>query len=47
MTFRPVAAELLAVKVSAQEHGFDPPAEFSEGLVGRVLNVAVDEAAQD
>jgi hypothetical protein len=30
-----------------QEDGFDLPAEFRESLVGRMLNVAPDKAAQD
>ena len=42
-----LATQLRAVKLSAQDHGFDRLAEFSEGLVGRMLNVAPDEAAQD
>lgn len=48
MTLRPsliFAAEILAVKKAAQEDGFDRFAEFGEGLVGRMLNVAVGEAA--
>jgi hypothetical protein len=40
-----LAAELLAVKVAAEEDGFDRLAEFGEGFVGRMLNVAADEAA--
>jgi hypothetical protein len=40
-------AEAFTVKVSAEEDGFDRPAEFGEGLVGRMLNVTLNEAAQD
>jgi hypothetical protein len=46
-TFVDLTAECLAVKVPAQEDGLDRPAEFREGLVGRMLNVAPDEPAQD
>lgn len=41
------AAQVFTVKVSAEEDGFDRPAEFGEGLVGRMLDVAPHEAAQD
>jgi hypothetical protein len=39
--------ECFAVKVLAQEDGLDRPAAFRERLVGRMLNVAPDKAAQD
>ncbi len=42
-----LAAEGLAVKISAQEHGLDRSTEFGEGLVGRMLNIAPGEATQD
>jgi hypothetical protein len=42
-----LTAECRAVKVLAQEDGLDRPAEFREGLVGWMLNVAPDKAAQD
>jgi hypothetical protein len=40
-----LASEVFAVKVPAEEDGLDCLAEFGEGLVGRMLNVAADEAA--
>ena len=39
-----LTAEVFAAKVAAQEDSFDRLAEFGEGLVGRMLNVAADEA---
>jgi hypothetical protein len=46
-TFVDLPAECLAVKVLAQEDGLHGPAKLREGLVGRMLNVAPHEAAQD
>jgi hypothetical protein len=45
--FVDLAAEGFAVKVPAEEDGLDRSAELREGLVGWMLNVAPDEAAQD
>ena len=42
-----LAAEVFAMKVPAQEDGFDRFAKFGEGFVGRMLNVASDKAAKD
>ena len=42
-----LAAKWLAVQVSAQEDGLHRPAELRESPVGRMLNVAPHESAQD
>src|ERR1700733_15070692 len=46
-TFVDLTAQRLAMQIPAQEDGFDGFAEFRERLVGWVLNVASDKAAQD
>jgi hypothetical protein len=42
-----LAAEVFVVEVPVEEDGLDRLSKFGEGLVGRMLNVAPDKAAQD